>query len=59
MIKQILALCDYSFFAEAALVMFASIFIIVTLRTLIGNRQESDRHAQIVLTEQPEKLTHE
>ncbi len=26
MIKQILALCDYSFFAEAALVMFASIF---------------------------------
>lgn len=59
MIKQILALCDYSFFAEAALIMFASIFILVTLRTLAGSTKESNRHARIVLTEQPENSTHE
>ena len=41
MIKQILQLCDYSFFAEAALVMFLAIFILVTLRTLAGSSEDS------------------
>lgn len=59
MIRQILALCDYSFFAETALLMFATIFILVTLRTLAGSNQESSRNARIALTEQPEKLNHE
>lgn len=59
MIKQILQLCDYTFFAEAALVMFLTIFILVTLRTLVGSSQESSRCARIALSEQPEGSNHE
>lgn len=59
MIKQILQLCDYAFFAEAALVMFLTIFILVTLRTLAGSSRESSRCAALVLSEQPEGSNHE
>jgi len=59
MIKEILQLCDYSFFAEAALVMFLSIFILVTLRTLVGSSKESSRCAQIALSEPLEGSNHE
>jgi hypothetical protein len=59
MIKQILQFCDYSFFAEAALVMFLAIFILVTLRTLAGSSEDSSRCARIALSEQPEGSNHE
>lgn len=59
MIKQILQLCDYAFFAEAALVMFLTIFILVTLRTLAGSSRESSRCAELVFSEQPEGSNHE
>lgn len=58
MIKEILAACDYSLFAEAALLMFVSIFLVVSLRTLAGSPREARRNARIALTDSKEENHH-
>ena len=51
MIKRLLNELDYSFFAEASLVLFVAVFVIVSVVTLLRNRNETSQHAQIVLDE--------
>lgn len=54
MIKRILNELDYSFFAETSLILFVSIFLIVSTVTLFRNRDEVRANANIVLDENEE-----
>jgi ABC-type phosphate transport system permease subunit len=49
MIKKLTSYLDYSMFAELALVLFAIIFIVVVIRTLMTRSDETRRQANIVL----------
>lgn len=51
MIKRLLGHLDYSIFAEASLIIFVAIFILVSIYTLLRQRTETSRQAQIVLDE--------
>jgi len=55
MIQQILNQIDYSLFAELALVLFAIVFVSVTLRTLLTRSDVTRRQAEIVLHDGPEE----
>lgn len=59
MIKEILKACDYSLFSEIALLMFVGIFVVVSIRALVSSRQESQRQAQIVLSDAMESEGYE
>ncbi|MBL4687938.1 MAG: hypothetical protein JKY37_25330 [Nannocystaceae bacterium] len=54
MIKEVLASTDLSVWAEASLLMFAAVFIAVTVRTLMTDRSTTDRHANIVMAKEEE-----
>ncbi len=54
MIKQALEQLSYSIFAEAALLMFALIFVAVVVRTLLTRRDVTKQQAKIVLGDQTE-----
>ncbi len=49
MIKQLTSYLDYGFFAELALAIFAFVFIAIVIRTLLTNKQITDKQASIVL----------
>lgn len=49
MIKKLTSYLDYAMFAELALVLFAIIFIVVVIRTLMTRSDETRRQANIVL----------
>lgn len=49
MIKEVLASTDLSVWAEVSLLMFAAVFIAVTVRTLMTDRDTTGRHANIVM----------
>jgi hypothetical protein len=55
MIKQVLNQMDISWYAEAALMLFAMVFVAVVLRTLFTKSEITDRQARIVLGETPEE----
>lgn len=55
MIKKLTSYLDYSMFAELALVLFAIIFIVVVIRTLMTRSEETRRQANIVLGDKWEK----
>ena len=54
MIKQLTSFLDYSLCAEIALIIFASVFIAVVIRTLRINKELTDLQAHIVLNESDE-----
>ena len=49
MIKKLTAFLDYGVFAEAALAIFAIVFLAIVIRTLMIRDTDSRRHAQLVL----------
>ena len=49
MIKKLTEFLDYAAFAELALVIFALVFIAVVIRTLLTNKEITDRQSRIVL----------
>ena len=49
MIKQLLHYLDYGFFAEAALAIFASVFLLIVAHTLRTASESTDRWSRIVL----------
>ena len=55
MIQQMLNQIDYSLFAELSLVLFAIVFVAVTLRTLLTRGDVTRRQAEIVLHDGPEE----
>ena len=54
MVKLILNVCNFSLFAEIALLMFFGIFVVVSIRTLLTNRQTMEANAQIALQDNSE-----
>ena len=55
MIKKLTSYLDYSMFAEWALVLFAIIFVVVVIRTLMTRSDETRQQANIVLGDKWEK----
>jgi hypothetical protein len=55
MIKDLLNSLSYSFFAEAALLMFAAIFAVIVIRTLLTNKQSIHDQANVVLNDGEKK----
>lgn len=53
MIKEVLASIDLTAWAEVALLMFAAVFVAVSIKTLLGDRRQAQRHAGIVLSDGP------
>lgn len=54
MIKKLTSFLDYGMFAEAALTIFAVVFVAVVIRTLMMPKTETSQHAQIVLEDNKE-----
>jgi hypothetical protein len=55
MIKQLTAYFDYTLFAEAALVIFALVFLAIVIRTLLLSRDTTREQANIVFDDKREK----
>lgn len=53
MIRELLGSVDLTIWPEAALVIFAGIFVTVCLRTFATGRAVSERAANIVLSDEP------
>jgi hypothetical protein len=53
MINNLIEFLDYGIFAEVALLIFASVFVLIVTRTLLIRREISQRHASIVLDDNP------
>jgi len=51
MIKQLLSAIDLSIWAEVSLLIFATVFVAVALRTLLTTREQTERHAALVLSD--------
>jgi hypothetical protein len=49
MLKDVLTAVDLTAWAEAGLVMFAIVFVAITARTLLGDRNRSTRNAALAL----------
>ncbi len=49
MIKGLLTELGYGIYAEAALVMFAAIFVAIIIHTFLQSRETSEAHASIPL----------
>jgi hypothetical protein len=54
MIKTLTSYLDYGSFAEIALAIFATVFVVVVIRTLATRREQTGRYANIVLNEDSE-----
>lgn len=59
MIKDVLAVLDYSMFAEAALLLFAVAFVAVTIRTLRGCTAGHQQLAEAILDADDRGLSRE
>ena len=55
MIKLVLSQFNASVFAEAALVLFASVFVAIVVRTLLTKSETIQQQANIVLGDKTEK----
>ena len=55
MIKQVIQYLDASVCAETALVIFACVFVAVTIRTLLTNQKLTNQQANVVLEDLPEE----
>ena len=55
MIKLVLDQFNASWFAEAALLMFALVFIAIVMRTLLTRNEVTNQQANIVLGDKTEK----
>lgn len=51
MIKKLTSFLDYGIFAEAALAIFALVFIAIVIRTLLMNSDLTNEQASIVLSD--------
>jgi len=51
MIKEVLASIDLTAWAEVALLMFAAVFVAVSIKTLLGDRKKAEQYAGIVLSD--------
>ncbi len=51
MIKDVVSFLDYSNCAEISLAIFVTVFVAVTLRTLLTNRNTTEKMAMIPLDE--------
>jgi hypothetical protein len=49
MLKDVLTAVDLTAWAEAGLVLFAMVFVAIAVRTIIGDKQVSARHAAVAL----------
>ena len=49
MIKDLIAHLGYSFFGNISLVMFLTLFVVVTVYALRASREETERNAHLVL----------
>ena len=49
MIRDVLALLDFNLWAELSMVMFATVFVAVALRTWFADRETYTRRAELVL----------
>ena len=54
MIKEVLAHVDLTAWQEVSLLLFAAVFVVVAIRTLLGDRAESRRHAAIAVADDSE-----
>ncbi|MEZ6095462.1 MAG: hypothetical protein R3C03_14735 [Pirellulaceae bacterium] len=55
MIRDFLSYLDYGIYAEAALVIFALVFIAIVIRTLLTRKEIIDQQASVVLHDHEEK----
>ncbi len=51
MVKQVLQQIDLSWFAEAALLVFFAVFVVVSIKTLLSDRNKLQQHARDAITE--------
>jgi hypothetical protein len=51
MLKDVLTAVDLTAWAEAGLVLFAIVFVAISVRTLIGDKTLSARHAALAVEE--------
>lgn len=49
MLKDVLTAVDLTVWAEAGLVIFAIVFVAISARTVLGDRQRSERNARLAL----------
>lgn len=56
MIKKLTSYLDYSMFAEAALAIFAVVFIAIVIRTLLIKSEIADEQSRIVLGDKKENV---
>ncbi len=54
MIKQLMSELGYGFFAEAAVVMFALIFVAIVIHTCLQSRDDSQMWASLPLESEPQ-----
>lgn len=57
MIKQLTAYLGYALFAEVALAIFALVFVVIVIRTLLLGRDTTREQANIVFDDKTEKQT--
>jgi phosphate/sulfate permease len=53
-VKQVLQQIDLSWFAEAALLVFFAVFVVVSIKTLLSDRNKLQQHARDAITESEE-----
>lgn len=51
MIKNLIELLDYGFFAEIALAIFATVFVAIVVRTLLAKKELMQQQSNIVFDE--------
>jgi phosphate/sulfate permease len=54
-VKQVLQQIDLSWFAEAALLVFFAVFVVVSIKTLLSDRNKLQQHARDAITESEER----
>lgn len=59
MIKDVLRQLDYSLTAQISLLMFFTIFIVVSIRTLLQDRNTSQEQANAIFDEKVKETGHE
>lgn len=55
MIKKLIGDLDYSSYAEVALVLFAAVFLLVVIRTLLTRSDVTRHQAHLVLGDSPDE----
>ncbi|MBX7169170.1 MAG: hypothetical protein K1X74_22740 [Pirellulales bacterium] len=58
MVEEVVSYLNYSFFAEAALVLFAMAFALICIRTALQSRDATEQQARIPLEEGQRRVHH-